>query len=78
MTDGLNKELLVRYSDHGLNNTLLVRYSGHGLNNKLTRHLNSEQVKVHYSGVSAIQIFAFQIYTVNLLDIYLYFEKNIG
>ena len=35
VTDGLNNELLVCFSDHGLNNKLLVRYSGHVLNNEL-------------------------------------------
>ena len=37
----------------GFNNNLFARYSVHGLNN---RHLNSEQVKVGYSDVSAVQI----------------------
>ena len=37
------------------------------MNNKLSGHLNSEQVKGHYSDVSAIQMFTFQIPTVYFL-----------
>ena len=46
MTDGLNSELLVRYSG------------------QITRHLNSEQVKVCYSDISVIQIFVIHNDTV--------------